>query len=140
MTNVSVTKSIQVPASKAWNKLSSFRGIEDYSPIARSITEGEGAGAKRTCYLPDDAAIHETLVAVDNSAMEFQYRIDEGPFPVEGYLSTVAVKSAGDNAAEVTWNCEFNCAPENEEEMTNLFAGFYNVIIESLEGVILSEN
>ncbi len=140
MANVNVTRSIQVPASRVWEKLSSFRGIEDYSPIARSVTEGEGAGAKRTCYMPDDAAIHETLVAVDNDSMQFQYRIDEGPFPVEGYFSTVTVKPTGENDTEVTWGCEFNSAPEHEEDMKNLFAGFYNVIIESLESVIQNEN
>ena len=59
MTEVIVSKSIDVPANKAWEKLASFRGIEEFSPIEKSETTGQGAGATRTCYLPDGAAIHE---------------------------------------------------------------------------------
>ena len=136
MAEVIVNKSINVSAEDAWNKLSSFRGIEEFSPIERSETVGEGAGATRTCYMPDGAAIYEVLNEVDHSAMEFQYTITEGPFPVTGYVSTVKVESTGDGTCKITWGCEFESAPEVEGEMSNLFEGFYHVIIDSLEGVI----
>ena len=70
MTKVEVTKTIQVPASKAWTKLSSFRNIEEISPIERSETIGTGAGSTRTCFMPDGSAIHEVLNKVDNTTME----------------------------------------------------------------------
>ena len=100
MAEVIVNKSINVSAEDAWNKLSSFRGIEEFSPIERSETVGEGAGATRTCYMPDGAAIYEVLNEVDHSAMEFQYTITEGPFPVSGYVSTVKVESTGDGTCK----------------------------------------
>lgn len=133
MTEVVVSKQINAKANSVWNTLSSFRGIENISPIERSVTEGEGEGAKRTCYMPDGAAIHEILNKVDNDAMEMQYQITEGPFPVTGYLSTIKVEGIGDSSCKVTWGCEFDTPKEHQESMKELFGGFYNVIISNLE-------
>ena len=140
MTEVIVNKSINVPAQEVWAKLSSFRGIENYSPIERSETEGNGAGATRTCFMPDGAAIHEVLERVEDEVMEMEYKITEGPFPVTGYVSTIKVEATGENACKVTWGCEFDSSPEVEQDMKDLFGGFYNVIIESLETVIQNQN
>lgn len=136
MSEVVVSKTINVSANDAWNKLSSFRGIEEFSPIAKSETTGSGAGAKRTCYMPDGAAIYETLNRVDENAMEFEYEINKGPFPITRYVSTVKVEAVDGSNTKITWGCEFDSAPEAEAEMSQLFEGFYNVIIDSLEGVL----
>ncbi|WP_406684944.1 SRPBCC family protein [Seonamhaeicola sp. MEBiC1930] len=136
MTEVVVSKQIKVEAVNAWNKLASFRGIEEISPIEKSITEGEGAGATRTCYLPDGAAIHEILNKVDNNTMEMEYVITEGPFPVEGYVSTIKVEGVDESNCKVTWGCEFETSSENEKAMNELFGGFYNVIIDNLESAL----
>ncbi|WP_282134084.1 SRPBCC family protein [Seonamhaeicola maritimus] len=136
MTEVVVSKQIKVEAVNAWSKLASFRGIEEISPIEKSITEGEGAGATRTCYLPDGAAIHEVLNKVDNNTMEMEYKITEGPFPVEGYVSTIKVEGVDKSSCKVTWGCEFETLSENEQAMSELFGGFYNVIIDSLESAL----
>jgi hypothetical protein len=140
MTEVIVSKTINVPASKAWEMLSSFRGIEDYSPIERSVTTGVGAGATRTCYLPDGAAIHEELNSVEDQNMEFQYTITEGPFPIVNYVSNVKVSSKEDNQTTITWGCTFESEEAVKGDMVKLFEGFYNVIIDSLEGVIQNQN
>jgi hypothetical protein len=140
MTTVNVTKTIQVPATTVWARLATFRGIEEYSPIARSVTSGEGVGATRTCYMPDDAAISEELVALDHDSMHFQYKILSGPFPVEGYLSTVVVKSIDSQSCEVSWGSQFETAQEAEGQMIELFDGFYNVIIDSLGTMLASNN
>lgn len=60
------TKQVDSPASKVWEKVAEFRGIEESSPIARSVVEGNGVGAKRTCYMPDDTvkALSETTSEV----------------------------------------------------------------------------
>ena len=140
MTEIIVSKKISVSAKKAWKKLSSFKGIEKFSPIESSVTNGKGAGATRICYLPDGAAIHEVLESVENDSMEMQYKITDGPFPITGYLSTVKVSSKGNNKCKITWGCEFECEKEVEPDMVKLFEGFYNVIIESLENLIKNEN
>jgi len=136
MSEVVVNKTINASAKDAWNRLSSFKGIEEYSPIAKSETTGEGAGAKRTCYMPDGAVIFETLNSVDVENMEFEYEINKGPFPITRYVSTVKVEAIGDNSCKITWGCEFDSDPEAEADMIQLFKGFYNVIIDSLEELL----
>jgi len=140
MTEVVVTKAINVAASDVWGKLSPFSGIENFSPIARSVVQGEGVGATRTCYMPDDAEIHETLNKLDHDTMHLEYQINSGPFPITNYVSTVDVKALDAHNTEVTWGARFEVDSENESAMKDLFNGFYNVIIESLENVIKSEN
>lgn len=140
MTEVNVTKSIQAPANEIWNTLSSFRGIENFSPIAKSVTVGEGEGAKRTCFMPDGAEIHEVLSHLDNDQMQLQYRITSGPFPVEGYLSTVTVTSISNTSCTVSWGSQYEVSDEAAESMKELFEGFYNVIIDSLENLSKSSN
>ncbi|MEB2781431.1 SRPBCC family protein [Algoriphagus sp. C2-6-M1] len=140
MTQVKVTKTINVPAHQVWEKVSSFKGIEEFSPIASSVTEGEGIGTKRKCYMPDGAEISERLELVDNSTMTMQYKITEGPFPITGYLSTIKVKPLGDSACEVTWGSEFDVGSEAKAQMEELFGGFYNVIIDGLESLINKQN
>lgn len=140
MTKVNVKKSIKIPANIAWEMLSSFRGIEKYSPIERSITEGIGVGAKRTCYLPDGAEIFESLDRVENDSMEMQYSITQGPFPVEGYVSTIRITQDSPSSCTISWGCEFESTEEVKDSMIELFSGFYNVIIDSLENLVLSQN
>lgn len=133
MTEVIVSQSINIPATKVWEALSSFRGIENYSPVERSETNGQGAGSTRTCYLPDGAAIHEVLNFVENDKMEMQYKITEGPFPITNYLSDVKVSPLDEEHCKITWGCEFDSSEEVQKDMEELFGGFYKVIIENLE-------
>jgi len=129
MTEVIINKSINVSADKAWKALSSFSGIENYSPIERSITEGN----KRTCYMTDGAAIHEELNFANDATKEMQYKIIEGPFPVTGYVSDIKISQVGSDSCKITWSCEFQSSEEIKDEMQKLFGGFYEVIIDNLE-------
>lgn len=133
MTKAQVTKSIKISAVNAWNKLSSFRGIEDYSPIERSETFGHGAGATRTCYMPDGAVINEVLDKVENNKMEMQYSITDGPFPVKDYVSTINIDATDTDSCVITWSCDFESSEEVKQDMIDLFEGFYSVIIDSME-------
>ena len=133
MNSVKVVKQINSQPAKVWQELSSFRGIEKYSPIASSTTMGVGKGSKRTCVMPDGAEINEILNFAKNDKMEMQYIITDGPFPVTDYVSNVKITQINAHKSEVSWDCNFNSSPEVAEEMKNLFSGFYNVIIDNLE-------
>ena len=136
MTKVQVSKQINIPAKIVWETLSSFRGIENYSPIASSTSSGEGNGATRICVMPDGAKINEILNFVEDSKMEMQYCITDGPFPISNYVSDIKVEEVDATNSNVTWECEFEASPEVENDMKGLFGGFYNVIIESLESYL----
>lgn len=132
MTEVIVNKTINASAEKAWGALSSFKGIENYSPIERSETDG----SNRTCFMPDGAVIKEVLNFANDDTMEMQYKITEGPFPIEGYVSDIKISSTGADSCKITWGCEFESSEEVKPQMEELFGGFYNVIIEELEGYL----
>ncbi|MBL4594008.1 MAG: SRPBCC family protein [Flavobacteriales bacterium] len=136
MTNVSVTKSINVSANDAWAKLAAFGGIEHFSPIEKSITEGEGVGAKRTCIMPDGAEINEVLNKLDNDNMHLEYEILTGPFPMTDYISDVNVKVIDAENCEITWSSNFNPNEGAEDQMNEILNGFYNTMIDGLETLI----
>lgn len=133
LVNVNVSKQINAPANKAWDALSSFRGIENYSPIASSTTSGQGKGATRTCVMPDGAEINEILNFADDKTMEMQYIITNGPFPISNYISDVKVTAVDATNSNVSWKCKFETSQEAKGDMEGLFDGFYNTIIDSLE-------
>jgi len=136
MTKVNVTKKINASAQDVWKKLASFEGVEHFSPIAKSVTEGAGEGASRSCFMPDDSEIKERLTKLDNDNMHLEYIILSGPFPFTDYVSNVYVKAIDDNNCKVSWGAEFNT--EAEAEMTSLLEGFYNAMIEGLKTLINS--
>lgn len=138
MTTVNVTKTINIPAQTAWDKLSSFSGIEHFSPIERSIVQGTGVGAKRSCFLPENVEIKEELTKLDNNSMTFEYVILSGPFPISNYVSTVSISSKGNEASEISWTANFVVGDVPVEEMKGLFAGFYNAIIDGLEKLVIA--
>ena len=73
-------------------------------------------------------------------ANNLSHKITKGPFPISGYISDVKVEAVGDNSCKVTWGCQFETEEANIPAMTELFNGFYNVIIEGLETMIKSQN
>ena len=135
MTQVNVTKTINTTATEAWKTISSFEGIENFSPIARSVKSGDGVGALRSCFMPDDAEIKEELTILDNDKMHLQYIITSGPFPIEGYVSDVHVKVISATSCEVSWGSQFTVKGAPEADMIGLFEGFYNAIMEGLESL-----
>lgn len=138
MTTVNVTKTIYIPAQTAWDKLVSFSGIEHFSPIERSVVEGTGVGAKRSCFLPENVEIKEELTKLDNENMEFEYVILSGPFPISNYVSTVKVSAKGDEASEISWTANFVVGDVPADQMKGLFSGFYHAIIDGLEALIVN--
>jgi len=140
MAEVIVSKTIRVPAEEAWEQLSSFRGMEKFSPITSCVTFGFGAGATRTCRLPGMGPIFEELDEVVDEKMEMQYRITEGPFPITDYVSNIKVARIGQRSCTITWKCEFQASADATKQMVDLFDGFYHTIIDSLENVILHQN
>ena len=136
MAEVLVSKQIEVPAEKAWGKLSYFGGMEEYSPVEICTLVGSGVGATRICYLPNGSTIYEVLERLENDRMELEYKITVGPFPITGYVSQVKVEDAGEGACTITWGCEFGVKPQKKVEMETLFEGFFDTIIDELEVLI----
>ena len=136
MTEVSISKQINVPAEMAWAKLSEFVGIEDFSPIVKSSMEGEGPGAIRTCHMPDGAVFTEELEILDGSRRILEYTILTSPLPVSDYHSRVQIEDVDEEKCQFTWSAKFNVSEESKPDMVAMFKGFYSTAIDGLESLL----
>jgi hypothetical protein len=73
------------------------------------------------------------LQTFDEQARTYTYSIEEGPFPVTGYLAKVEVKDAGGQKTQVTWSGSFTPTGISEAEAVKLFDGVYTGGLEALK-------
>ncbi len=103
---VSETTEINDSCEKIWNTLRSFDGVERYIPIVtKSVVEGNGQGAKRTCDITMGKQIfqvQETLEVLDDSNHSLTTSFDEGPIQMKGMKFTFVVKNLGEGKSDFT--------------------------------------
>ena len=100
--------------------------------VLMGVSVMNAAESDRT-YPDDFVLINEILNFAEDSKMEMQYVITDGPFPISNYVSDVKVSEVDAKNSKVTWKCKFEASPEVRDDMEGLFQGFYNVIIDGLE-------
>lgn len=67
------------------------------------------AGAKRVCKTFQGNVLKETILAIDNAAMVFQYSIDEQDMlPTKDVLGTIHVTRLSPMETNVTWLANYN--------------------------------
>lgn len=136
MTEIKVTKAVNVSAEAVWAAVEPFSGIEHYSPIASSVVTGSGEGAKRTCTMPDGAKIHEELTVLKSAEKYLEYTILESPLPITNYTGKVKVTSTGADTCEISWGSTYEVGPEAAAQMNEMLTGIYNAIISGLEELV----
>lgn len=136
MTEVKVTREVNVSADAVWAEVEPFSGIENYSPIAKSVVTGQGEGAKRTCRMPDGAQIHEELTVLNSADKYMEYTILDSPLPISNYTGKVKVRSTGPDSCEISWGSTYEVAPEAAAQMDEMLTGIYNAIISGLEELV----
>ncbi len=103
---VSETIQINDSSEKVWNTIRSFDGVERYLPIVtKSVVEGNGQGAKRTCDITMGKQmfqIQETLEVLDDSNHSLTISLDEGPIQMKGMRFTFVVKNLGEGKSDLT--------------------------------------
>lgn len=125
----------QAPAA-VWARIGDFNGAANWSPaIAKSEIES-GAnnqpGAIRKLTLHDGATIREELVARDDAAMKFTYKIVESPLPITDYQSTLSVAGDGEGS-KVTWTGSFKPAAGTEPaKASEIVGGIYQRGLDNL--------
>ncbi|MEL7006672.1 MAG: SRPBCC family protein, partial [Bacteroidota bacterium] len=112
---ISVKETINIPTEPAWEILSAFKGIEEFSPIAKSHVEGKGVGAKRICIMPDGMQIKELLTKVDHDLMEMEYQIIEVPLPIENYRTVLRVTPKSSDSCEIHYSSSYHIEKQHQE-------------------------
>lgn len=102
---------INAPASQVWAKVRDFGDLGAWHPAVAKTEIISGTdnqkGAVRELTLQDGGKIHEKLRAHNDKQMSYEYEILDGVLPVSHYVSTISVKSKGDNKTLVTWQGRF---------------------------------
>jgi carbon monoxide dehydrogenase subunit G len=129
MTIASTKSIINGPASKVWETLRNFDGVERYLPVVKSsIVKGSSEGAERTCTVQmshDQAPMlfEEKLVKVDEANRSLSYVIVDSSMPIDDYVGTIKVTDLGENKCEVEWSSKFNAKGILEKESTSMIEG-----------------
>lgn len=77
-----------------WKVVSDAGAISNWFP---GIDTSSAEGAVRRCAM-GDVQLTEDIVTVDDELRRFQYRITEGPMPLEFHLGTIDVLPDGDGS------------------------------------------
>jgi len=122
---VSHTSEIDDSSENLWNTLRSFDGVERYLQIvSKSVVEGVGQGAKRTCDVAMGSQmfqIQETLEVLDDSNHSLVVSLDDGPIQIKGMKFTFVVKSQGEGKSNITISTNVE-NPDSAGMAQNLFA------------------
>ena len=116
-----VSRTVPVSAESVWRVLRTGRDIDRILPgLVRSCRlEGEGPGAKRLCGI-DQGIIEETLLAIDDEARLFRYRIDQQPLmPLTDYTGSIHVVDLGPQGARVLWFASYQLTEAAAQEVVH---------------------
>lgn len=120
---------VAAPVEKVWSLLREFNALPSWhSGIGSSdIVEGTDGvcGCVRTLGLGGDSSVSERLLALDDHTRTTTYTFtDPGPFAVRNYVATVhALPVTTDGSTFVEWYADFEAAAEDEQQLTETFAG-----------------
>jgi mxaD protein len=138
---------VNAPASKVWEKVSNFGDLGAWHPAVKKTEIVAGTnnqkGAERLLTLQDGGTIKEKLLSYNAKKMYFKYSILEGVLPVSNYVSTVSVKSEGENKTLVEWEGSFkrkdtNATPaagQGDEDAVKTITGVYRGGLDNLKKI-----
>jgi mxaD protein len=143
----SKTVTIDAPASKVWNTVKDFNGLNTWHPAVATdeLVEGKNntVGVVRVLTLKGGGTIKEKLLAFDPKSRSFKYAIVESVLPVSDYTATLVVKPAGKNKSAVTWTGHFKRKnvgdnppdSENDKAAVDTINGVYKGGLDNLKKI-----
>jgi hypothetical protein len=134
MAACSVSKVLDVAPDVAWGTIGGFLTISDWLPFA-DRTESLDGGRLRRVTARDGGTIIERLVDYDHGSMAYSYAIEQSPWPVSGYLSTLRVFPLpdSDSGCEVVWSGRFvPTTGSTDADVVSQFATIYGDGLEAL--------
>ena len=122
------TASLDIPQSpdRVWRLIGGFGSLPDWLPYIPESELSEGGRVRRLTN-QDGGVIVERLQAFDHDARSYSYAIEEAPFPVTGYLSTLRVHTVpgSPDLSRVEWSGTFTPVGVSDTDAEELFHGIY---------------
>lgn len=124
MTAARATLDVPQSADRVWQLIGGFGSLPDWLPYITESRPGRG-GRLRTLTNAEGGVIVERLEAFDDTARSYTYAIEQAPFPVTGYRSTLQVVDRGDGGSRVEWSGTFTPDGVDDGDAIALFEGIY---------------
>ncbi|HYD08965.1 MAG TPA: SRPBCC family protein [Acidimicrobiales bacterium] len=131
MAEVKVEGELGAGVEEVWTVVGDFVGMVQGMGVPVEA-EGEGVGMTRTIAMGPEPIV-ERLEELDADAKKVVYSIQQGPLPVQNYVSTMQLTEAGEGRSKLTWSSTFE--PVGDEAMaTQIVTGIYDGGIKGLQG------
>lgn len=126
---VEVRGAVPVGAETVWETIRTGRDVNLWFPaIATCHVDGD----KRTCTMQGGGELAETIVAVDDAAMRFAYRVESHPMPVGPVDASMVVTALGPDRTEVVWRAAFDGEPGPGEAVATQLRELYQAGLRGL--------
>ena len=122
-----VTKSADIAASPetVWKTIAEFCSIGQWHPaVAKCDPSTKDGKTLRSITLKGGGVINEEQTAIDDSGMDYSYKILNSPLPVTDYKSTIKVEKAG-SGSKVTWMGTFEAKGAPDAKAEEVIGGIY---------------
>ena len=139
MARVYTSSVVPAPIDKVWKRIRDFNALPKWHPRIResrieNAEPSDKVGCIRNFQLQSGDTIREQLVGLSDYDMFCTYTMLEGPMPLSNYVATLRLtKVTEDNQTFAEWSAEFDCEPEDEEDLvngigTNVFQGGFDAL------------
>jgi hypothetical protein len=126
------SKETAASPESAWSTIGGFCGIASWHPAVSACEQSTKDGATyRTLTLENGAKLVEKLIERDDAARSYTYAIEEGPFPVAGYRSTIKVVPSGKGSV-LDWAGTFEAKGVSGSEAAEIVTGIYKAGLDAL--------
>jgi len=129
MVNILNNSVINAPLDEVWAIIRDFNGMPKWHPlvIGSKIENNEPAdkvSCVRVLTNKSGQKIKEKLLALSDIDHTYSYSIEEATkAPIEDFIATMQLLQITDgDCTYIEWTAEFDCAPEDEEDMVELFS------------------
>jgi hypothetical protein len=143
--NIHESITVEATPARAFEVVSRWDALQSWCPafVSTEIRSGGTAvGSVRAIMLNNGPTFTEELLAVDQKALRYRYRIIESPLPIVDYVSTVKVLEAG-GKTHVVWSSSYKrrardkpTPEQNDAAMLSLVGGLYKACLANARKVI----
>ena len=129
MARVYASTVIGASASAVWERVRDFNGLPNWHPAIRDsriedALPADKVGCIRNFNLQNGDNIREQLLGLSDYDLFCTYAILESPMPLTDYTATLRLTPITDgDRCFAEWSAEFDCAPEDEDDLVNGIGG-----------------
>jgi carbon monoxide dehydrogenase subunit G len=110
MMKVETTKTVNVPATRAWEVIADFAHVDRCHPLVDHVDmrskEESGVGAIRVCHFYDKTSLTEKVTDWQEGK-GYTIQLSEFSMPLKEAAATLSVKDTGAGTSEVSFLMEF---------------------------------